>query len=380
MDTRTKEQVDSGDTIHITLVEALQLLDATSCSMWYTNGSGVVCHDAVGQGADVMIGRQSECDEMMDWIIIHEDPVRVGSVADQGRYYEIHHESIDRQIGLVTRSVLVVPVWVDDRLTGIVRATSSEPGQFDDQALALLEVLVGWMSIVMERIELQKYYQELFEHAPVPLYRASPDGQILAINDAALELLGERELLRSNISGWFVDPRDYLAWKRGDKRVFQFLRGDEKVIWVRDVSRPVENAAGEIIYVEGSLEDVTDHKRAERSLNNLSEQGLGARDVRVVLRSRAVMEDYNLDEMSCTEAMRRFREAQIEAVGLRRYIYDVLGDRGNYPAQSVVFWYGEKTHEHEFDTTVANALIELAQSVGLPDKVEFEVEDRTYLI
>ena len=373
MDIRAEAQeLDLDSTIHTTLVEALQLLNARSCSMWYVSNGQCVCHDAVGQGADDIVGQ---------WLGLECDST--AATADDVMSAFLTQTSSDRAVA--------VPVWVDDHLTGIVQATSSETGQFDDQSLALLEVLVGWMSIVMEKIELQKYYQELFERAPVPLYRASPDGQILAINDAALELLGECDGKsasyggRSSISSWFADPRDYLAWKRGDSpQVFQIIRNDGEMIWVQDTSRAVENAAGMLLYYEGTLKDITARRRAKQALNGLieSERSPGARITRLVLRAYAVMEAYDLDEISCAEATRRFREAQIEAVGLRRYIYDALGDRGNYLAQSVVFWYGDEPYPHEVDgtDTVSDALVELAQSVGLPDKVEFEVEDKTYLI
>jgi PAS domain S-box-containing protein len=122
----------------------------------------------------------------------------------------------------------------------------------------------------------EERYRLLFEEVPVGLYRTTPSGQILDANQAILEMLGypDKETLMSvSMADIYLDPEDRKRWqdlmaREGVVRDFvtKFRRRDGKAIWVTNSSRAIVDQAGEVLYYEGSLKDITEQKQAEEGL------------------------------------------------------------------------------------------------------------------
>ncbi len=122
----------------------------------------------------------------------------------------------------------------------------------------------------------EQRYRSLFEGIPVALYRTSPEGKILDANPALVELLEfpDREsMLQMDVHDAYVDPRgrDDMTGKLevegqllGIEEQLRTYDGQE--IWVRDSSRVVHDADGDIAYYEGALVDTTFRHKAERAL------------------------------------------------------------------------------------------------------------------
>jgi diguanylate cyclase (GGDEF)-like protein/PAS domain S-box-containing protein len=118
--------------------------------------------------------------------------------------------------------------------------------------------------------------RNLFERVPVGLYRTTPDGQILDANPAMGEMLGypdHKALLALNARQLYVNPsdRDHSSEELiqdGLVKVHEIplRRQDGEVVWVRDSFRAVRDEHGEIVFYEGSLENVTERKRANEEL------------------------------------------------------------------------------------------------------------------
>jgi hypothetical protein len=64
------------------------------------------------------------------------------------------------------------------------------------------------------------------------------------------------------------------------------------------------------------------------------------REARLVLRTRGVLARYGLANLAITDAVREIREQHVGQVGLRRYLYDILGGRANWPATRFRLWRG----------------------------------------
>jgi PAS domain S-box-containing protein/putative nucleotidyltransferase with HDIG domain len=117
-------------------------------------------------------------------------------------------------------------------------------------------------------------FRNLFDSLPTALYRTSPEGQILETNQALVDLLGypDREtLLAQNVTELYVEPEErvrenILLELQGLVHgvQFQLRRYDGRVIWVRDISRIVKDEEDTVLYYEGSLEEITDYKQAEK--------------------------------------------------------------------------------------------------------------------
>ncbi|MBI4410486.1 MAG: PAS domain S-box protein [Gemmatimonadetes bacterium] len=124
--------------------------------------------------------------------------------------------------------------------------------------------------------EAQARYRALFEGIPVGLYRTSPEGRVLDVNPALVQILGypDRETLLSvSTDHVYVDPTDRIRWKMQMERdgvVHGFelhsRRYDGSVVWLRDTARVVRDGNGRILFYEGVLEDITEAKRAAQEL------------------------------------------------------------------------------------------------------------------
>ena len=121
--------------------------------------------------------------------------------------------------------------------------------------------------------ESEERYRNLFERVPVGLYRTTISGQVLDANPAQVHMLGYTDLesvLKTRASDFYVDADERKRWQalmEANKVVHDFevqmRQRDGKSIWVRDRARAICDADGQVLYYEGSLEDITERKRAE---------------------------------------------------------------------------------------------------------------------
>ena len=131
-------------------------------------------------------------------------------------------------------------------------------------------------------LELHQRYRRLFENVPLGLYRTTPDGHILDVNAALVQMLGypNREaLIAIRSTDTYVDPQDRRRWgelieRQGAVHRFeaQLRRRDGSIIWVEDNAQVVRDAEGHALYYEGSLQDITERKRAEKALRESKER------------------------------------------------------------------------------------------------------------
>lgn len=121
--------------------------------------------------------------------------------------------------------------------------------------------------------ESEERHRSMFDHLPVGVYRATPEGELLEANPALIRMLGypDRQTLRRVYSHeLYVNPEDRdRFWGVLDE--YGVIRGfetelrklDGTSIRVRNTARVHHDEQGEILYVEGALEDVTDLQVAD---------------------------------------------------------------------------------------------------------------------
>jgi diguanylate cyclase (GGDEF)-like protein/PAS domain S-box-containing protein len=115
-------------------------------------------------------------------------------------------------------------------------------------------------------------YRNLFDRVPAGLYRTTQEGLVLDANPAMVEMLGYPSLQKINATAFFVNAEDRLRWgkeiaERGElvNYEIQLQRADGEAIWVLDNTRVIRDSEGGILYYEGSLQDITQRKRAEQA-------------------------------------------------------------------------------------------------------------------
>ena len=122
----------------------------------------------------------------------------------------------------------------------------------------------------------EESFRGMIEGLPIGIYRTTPEGEIIAANEALLALLGYAEkekLLSSNVRDFYVDVADRKRWKKeieeqGILRGLQVLlrRPDGTSFWAEDNARIVRDEQGQILYYEGSLTDISERKQAEQAI------------------------------------------------------------------------------------------------------------------
>ena len=119
-------------------------------------------------------------------------------------------------------------------------------------------------------------YRSLFEHVPIGLYITTADGLIVDANPALIDMLGypnKQSLLGVKASDLYLDPKDRDLERTlfGRERVVRdyetrLRRRDGREIWVRDTFSVVRDEHGDVLFYEGTLQDVTDERRTQEEL------------------------------------------------------------------------------------------------------------------
>ena len=127
-------------------------------------------------------------------------------------------------------------------------------------------------------------YHSLFDNAVEGIFQTTPDGRFVSVNPALAKIFGyespdELMTVMTDIAKQhYVHAEDRDVFKsvleaKGVIRGFETqLRGrNGDVIWASLNARAVRNAPGDIVCYEGTLEDITDRKRAEKKLKESEE-------------------------------------------------------------------------------------------------------------
>ena len=156
-----------------------------------------------------------------------------------------------------------------------------------------------------ERIALvaeKENYYGLFDHLVEGIFRTTPSGNYLLANVALAKIYGYNSPveLMANIKD--IANRLYVDHGRREEfvRLMQehdtlsgfeskIYRKDETIIWIAENCRAVRDAQGKLLYYEGTVEDITERKRAEEQIRRATAELSRSREE---LRTKnAVMED-----------------------------------------------------------------------------------------
>ena len=126
----------------------------------------------------------------------------------------------------------------------------------------------------------------IFQNSSIGIYRSTPDGKILLANPALVKMLrySSFEELRE------LDLKKKSYFKKNDRKSFlenierdgevvgfetEWLRKDNTTIFVRENSRSVKDESGNILFLEGTVEDITERVIAEQELRKERELFMG---------------------------------------------------------------------------------------------------------
>ncbi len=162
---------------------------------------------------------------------------------------------------------------------GLISATSYVPLM----VIPVFAVIVYLFATNVRQAE-QKY-RSIFENALEGIYQSTLDGRLVTVNPAMARIFGydSPEEMTTSVSSvgrdLYVDAGQREEFVRqvrekGDVYGFEGLgrRKDDKKIWFSLSARAVRNGTGELLGLEGTVEDITERKRADRQIRESEER------------------------------------------------------------------------------------------------------------
>lgn len=130
--------------------------------------------------------------------------------------------------------------------------------------------------------ESETRFRSLYENATIGIYRTTPDGKILMSNPTLVKIFGYNsleELLQMNASEAYYDPSTREIFQRellSKGKIFGFesiwKRKDGTMVYARESARVVKDENGNVLYYEGTVEDISEKKKIEEALIEAKER------------------------------------------------------------------------------------------------------------
>jgi PAS domain S-box-containing protein len=127
-------------------------------------------------------------------------------------------------------------------------------------------------------LDSEEKYRTLFRYIAVGVFRSTPgpEGRFLEVNPALVRMLGyddEQDLMRMKVADVYQRPADRNEFsekliREGILRQgeLELRKKDGSPIVVSETAVAVRDAAGNVIHFDGTIEDITERKKAEKQL------------------------------------------------------------------------------------------------------------------
>jgi PAS domain S-box-containing protein len=184
-------------------------------------------------------------------------------------------------------SAISVPLQVAGKLVGVINInTVSSPRPFTLGQMKALTILASTAAAALESASLygqlrqaEEKYRSIFDNAIEGIFQSTPEGRFITVNPSMARILGYDsteeviETVTDITHQLYVDPvrRAEAARLQEEHSVlqgfeFEAYRKDGEKIWLSVNRRSVRDENGGELYREGSVEDITERKRAEEEL------------------------------------------------------------------------------------------------------------------
>jgi PAS domain S-box-containing protein len=201
------------------------------------------------------------------------------SVLYQDDQEEIKHEFDELLAGRKDRYRAFTQLRRADGTFGAVEISISMVGKEHDGEVRFS----GTITDIEERrraeralAEAERKYRNIVQNAAGGIYQLTPEGLYLSANPALANILGFnrpekllREVKNANESV-YVDAQAREGFIRklemsneAVRHEVQMTRRDGSIIWVNENARAVRDEAGRMLFIEGSIEDITERKESE---------------------------------------------------------------------------------------------------------------------
>jgi diguanylate cyclase (GGDEF)-like protein/PAS domain S-box-containing protein len=185
-------------------------------------------------------------------------------------------------------NLLVLMKGEKDKIIGIISVDESKSGLTPtDETVRPLETFANLISgHIQRRILARKIktseakYQELVSNVQIGIFRATPEGELLEVNPAGVEMFGYKdstEFLSRNAIDLYSNPE---AREKNLKQLeengtiknkeIELRKHDETTFWAAMTSSAIRDGTGKIMYYDTVVEDITERKKSEEKIKELS--------------------------------------------------------------------------------------------------------------
>jgi PAS domain S-box-containing protein len=186
------------------------------------------------------------------------------------------------------RSAISVPLQVAGKLIGVLNINSVNrlrpftPGQM--KALTILAsagaAALEGSALYDQALRAEQNYRSIFENAIEGIFQSTLDGRFIKVNPSMARILGYESpeemmgAITDEAQQLYVDPERRVESLRLQKEAgvlqgfeFEAYRKDGAKIWLSMNRRSVRDEQGAELYREGSIEEITERKRAEQQIH-----------------------------------------------------------------------------------------------------------------
>ncbi|NEO82651.1 MAG: PAS domain S-box protein [Spirulina sp. SIO3F2] len=200
--------------------------------------------------------------------------------------------SASQQFNEFVQDFFTTPIEDDFRqvktlVNGVERSYLIAFQKYDDgQAAFTVGIDITDRQQALEDMRLaEEKYRNIFENAVEGIFQTTPEGFYLSANPALARIYGYDSPgqlmaeLTDVASQLYVEPhkrQDFITELAQHGSVVGFeleiKRRDGKIRWISENARRVCDMHGDVLYYEGTVEDITDRKQAEAQLKQLNEE------------------------------------------------------------------------------------------------------------
>lgn len=190
------------------------------------------------------------------WVAENRKSLRVDEAASDERHSPLE----DQQSGFKTRSLLAVPMLVQDRVTGVLEVINKRHGYFTQEDERLLLAVARWAAIALENArlyqdleasmeQLQRAQEQLLRMERLRALGEMAGGVAHDFNNLLTIILAESQLLGTRVA----DTEDRAALKRIERAARD---GAQAVRRIQEYTRIRRDAPQEVVQVNALLNEV----------------------------------------------------------------------------------------------------------------------------
>ncbi len=187
-------------------------VEAVSVALVEEGTGDLVFQVAVGAASEQVVGMRLKPGQgIAGWVVQTGQPVLVQTARDDPRFYD----GVDRATGFRTGALMAVPIWLGDRVIGVIEAMNPRREPLDEEDLRLLDNVAALAASAIQNawhyaraLDAEQRYASLFENSADPILITDASGIITDVNRRLCQMLGYRkdELLGREMTDLYSDP------------------------------------------------------------------------------------------------------------------------------------------------------------------------------